>query len=61
MPSLKKIFDDPGQSLSDWHREVIQVAHKHHLTEQQVRDLIARVGKDRERLERAAGEISGRS
>jgi hypothetical protein len=60
MPSLRKSLD-PHESLSDWHHEVIRIARKHHLTERQVRDLIARVGTDRERLERAAGEVSGRS
>ena len=61
MPRSKKSVDELGQSLSDWHGEVIKIAHKHHLTEQQVRHLIERVGNDCEKLERAAGEISGRT
>jgi hypothetical protein len=61
MPYLKKTSNQPRQSPANQHDEIIQIAQKHRLTEQQVRDLIARVGNDREKLERAAGEVSGRS
>jgi hypothetical protein len=61
MPHSKKTSNQPRQSPANQHDEIIQIAQKHRLTEQQVRELIVRVGNDREKLERAAGEVSGRS
>jgi hypothetical protein len=44
---------------ADQDYEVIELAGKHGLTQQQARDLIARIGNDREQLDRAARELSG--
>ena len=63
MPDDKTEVGEPDRSrvASDQNYEVTQLAQKHGLTQQQARDLIARVGNDREKLDHAAKELSGRS
>jgi hypothetical protein len=51
----------PSRMSADRVYDVSQlIALKHGLTKHQVRDLVARVGNDRDKLDRAAGELSGR-
>jgi hypothetical protein len=61
MPDDKSKIGQPDRSrvATDQDYEVSQLAQKHGLTQQQARDLIARVGNDREKLDRAAKELSG--
>ena len=63
MPDDKTKVGEPDRSrvASDQNYEASQLAQKHGLTQQQARDLIARVGNDREKLDHAAKELSGRS
>jgi hypothetical protein len=62
MPDDKSKVGEPDRSrvAFDQDYEVSQLAQKHGLTPQQARDLIARVGNDREKLDKAARELSGR-
>jgi hypothetical protein len=62
MPDDKTKVGEPDRSRvsADQDYEVSQLAKKHGLTQQQARDLIARVGNDREKLDQAAEELSGR-
>jgi CRISPR/Cas system CSM-associated protein Csm2 small subunit len=59
MPDDKTKVGEPDRSRvsADQAYEVQQFAEKHGLTPQQVRDLIARVGNSREKLEKAAKEL----
>jgi hypothetical protein len=61
MPDDKSKIGQPDRSrvATDQDYEVSQLAQKHGLTQQQARGLIARVGNDREKLDRAAKELSG--
>jgi len=61
MPDDKSKIGQPDRSrvATDQDYEVSQLAQKHGLTQQQALDLIARVGNDREKLDRAAKELSG--
>ena len=63
MPDDKTKVGEPDRSrvASDQNYEVSQLAQKHGLNQQQARDLIARVGNDREKLDQAAKELRGRS
>jgi hypothetical protein len=62
MPDDKTKVGEPDRSRvsADQDYEVSQLAKKHGLTQQQARDLIARVGNDREKLDQAAEKLSGR-
>ncbi len=62
MPDDKSKVGKPDRNRvsADQDYEVSQLAEKHGLTQQQARDLIARIGNDREELDRAARELSGR-
>ena len=61
MPDDKSKVVEPDRSkmVAD-HYEVSPLAQKYGLTQQEARDLIARVGNDRDKLDRAAKELSGR-
>jgi hypothetical protein len=63
MPDDKSKVGKPDRNRvsADQDYEVSQLAEKHGLTQQQARDLIARIGNDREQLDRAARELSGRA
>ena len=56
MPDDKSKVGEPDRSkvAANQNYKVSQLAQKHGLTQQQARDLIARVGNERDRLERAA-------
>jgi predicted Zn-dependent protease len=62
MPDDKRKVGEPDRSrvAADQSYEVSHLAQKHGLTQQQARDLITRVGNDREKLDRAARELTGR-
>ena len=62
MPDDKSKVGEPDRSrvAADQDYEVRQLFEKHGLSEEQARDLIARIGNDREKLDRAASELSGR-
>jgi len=59
MPDDKTKVGEPDRSRvsADQDYEVRQLAQKHGLSPTQVRELIARVGNDREKLEEAAKEL----
>jgi uncharacterized protein DUF3606 len=59
MPDDKTKVGKPDRSRvsADQDYEVQQFAEKHGLSPQQVRDLIARFGTSREKLEKAAKEL----
>jgi len=59
MPDDKTKVGEPDRSRvsADQDYEVEHFAEKHGLTQQQVRDLIARFGNSREKLEKAAQEL----
>jgi uncharacterized protein DUF3606 len=59
MPDDKTKVGKPDRSRvsADQDYEVQQFAEKHGLSPQQVRDLIARYGNSREKLERAAKQL----
>lgn len=61
MPDDKSKVGEPDRRhvSADQDYEVSQLAQKHGLTQQQARDLIARVGNDREKLDQAAKELGG--
>jgi hypothetical protein len=61
MPDDKTKVGEPDRSRvsGDQDYEVRQLAEKHGLSPTQIRELIARVGNDREQLERAAKELRG--
>ena len=61
MPDDKSKVVEPDRSkmVAD-HYEVNPLAQKYGLTQREARDLIARVGNDRDKLDRAAKELSGR-
>lgn len=56
----KRDFRDRDRVSADEDYEIEYFANKVSLTVQQVRDLIAMHGNDRETLERAAKDITGR-
>jgi uncharacterized protein DUF3606 len=60
MPDDKTKVGEPDRSRvsGDQDYEVSQLAKKHGLTQQQARDLIARVGNDRTKLEEEAQKLS---
>jgi hypothetical protein len=62
MPDDKSHVGEPDRSRvsGDQEHEVRYLAEKHGLSAEQARQLIARVGNDRENLDRAARELSGR-
>ena len=62
MPDDKTKVGQPDRSRvsADQDYEVQQFAEKHGLSPQQVRDLIARFGNSREKLERAARHLSAK-
>jgi len=62
MPDNKSTVGGPDQRRvsADQDYEVSQLAQKHGLTQPQARDLIGHVGNDREKLDQAAKELSGR-
>jgi uncharacterized protein DUF3606 len=59
MPDDKTKVGEPDRSRvsADQDYEVRQLAQKHGLSPTQVRELIARVGNDREKLEEAAKQL----
>jgi Protein of unknown function (DUF3606) len=59
MPDDKSKVGEPDRSrvAADQDYEVRQIAEKHGLSPTQIRELIARVGNDREKLEKAAKEL----
>jgi hypothetical protein len=59
MPDDKSKVGEPDRSrvAADQDYEVRQLAQKHGISPKQVRELIARVGNDREQLEKAAKEL----
>jgi len=59
MPDDKTKVGEPDRSRvsADQDYEVRQLAQKHGLSPTQVRELIARVGNDREKLEEAANQL----
>jgi uncharacterized protein YjcR len=59
MPDDKTKVGEPDRSRvsADQDYEVRQLAEKHGLSPTQIRELIARVGNDREKLEEAAKEL----
>jgi hypothetical protein len=59
MPDDKSKVGEPDRSRvsADQDYEVRQLAEKHGLSPTQIRELIARVGNDREQLEKAAREL----
>jgi uncharacterized protein DUF3606 len=61
MPDDKSKVGEPDRRRvsADQDYEVSQLAQKHGLTQEQARDLIARVGNDREKLDQAAKELGG--
>jgi hypothetical protein len=61
MPDDKSKIGEPDRRRvsADQDYEVSQLAQKHGLTQQQARELIARVGNDREKLDQAARKLSG--
>jgi hypothetical protein len=61
MPDDKTKVGEPDRSRvsADQDYEVRQLAEKHRLSPTQIRELIARVGNDREQLEKAAKELRG--
>jgi Protein of unknown function (DUF3606) len=61
MPDDKTKVGEPDRSRvsADQDYEVRQLAEKHGLSPIQIRELIARVGNDREQLEKAAKELRG--
>ena len=63
MPDDKSKVGEPDRRRvsGDQDYEVSQLAKKHGLSQQQARDLIARVGNDREKLDQAARELSGKT
>jgi hypothetical protein len=60
MPDDKTKVGEPDRSrvAADQDYEVRQLAEKHGLSPTQIRELIARVGNDREKLDKAASELS---
>ena len=62
MPDDKTKVGEPDRSRvsADQDYEVQNFAEKHRLSPQQVRDLIARFGNNREKLERAAQHLHGK-
>ena len=63
IPDDKSKVGEPDRRRvsADQDYEVSQLAQKHGLTQQQARNLIARVGNDREKLDQAAKELNGRT
>jgi hypothetical protein len=62
MPDNKSNVGEPDSRVaSDRDYQVSHLAQKHRLSQAQIRKLIARVGNDRMKLDRAAKELSGRS
>ena len=61
MPDDKTKVGEPDRSRvsADQDYEVRRLAEKHGLSPTQIRELIARVGNDREQLEKAAKELRG--
>jgi hypothetical protein len=61
MPDDKTKVGEPDRSrvAADQDYEVRQLAEKHGLSPTQIRELIARVGNDREQLDKAAKELRG--
>ena len=59
MPDDKTKVGEPDRSRvsADQDYEVRQLAEKHGLSPTQIRELISRVGNDREKLEKAAKEL----
>jgi hypothetical protein len=59
MPDNKNKVGQPDRSRvsADQDYEVRQLVEKHSLSEQQARDLIARIGNDRKKLDQAAEEL----
>ena len=59
MPDDKTKVGEPDRSrvAADQDYELRKIAERHGLTLQQVRELIARVGNDREKLDKAAIEL----
>jgi Protein of unknown function (DUF3606) len=59
MPDDKTKVGEPDRSRvsADQDYEVRQLAEKHGLSPTQIRELIARVGNDREKLEEAAKQL----
>jgi hypothetical protein len=60
-PDDKTKVGEPDRSrvAADQDYEVRQLAEKHGLSPTQIRELIARVGNDREQLDKAAKELRG--
>ena len=63
MPDDKSKVGEPDRSgvASGQDYEVSHLARRHGLSQAQIRELIARVGNDRMKLDRAAKELSRRS
>jgi hypothetical protein len=59
MPDDKTKVGEPDRSrvAADQDYEVRQLAEKHGLSPTQIRELIARVGNDREKIEEAAKQL----
>ena len=59
MPDDKNKVGQPDRSRvsAEQDYEVRQLVEKHSLSEQQARDLIARIGNDRKKLDQAAEEL----
>jgi hypothetical protein len=59
MPDDKTKVGEPDRSrvAADQDYELRNIAERHRLTLQQVRELMARVGNDREKLDKAATEL----
>jgi hypothetical protein len=60
MPDDKTKVGEPDRNrvAADQDYELRNIAERHRLTLQQVRELMARVGNDREKLDKAASELS---
>jgi hypothetical protein len=63
MPDDKSQVGEPDRSrvAADQDYEVRQLAEKYGLSPTQIRELIARVGNDREKLEKAAKELRAKT
>lgn len=57
MPDDKTKVGDRSREAADQDYEVRKLAEKHGLSPTQIRELIARVGNDREKLEEAAKQL----